>query len=93
MDENSNFLLTFAPAMVLFGIVIIVLGIRRKRRNLSPAANAMEHFVVSSIAFGILLSILWMSLPSTPALKSFGSRRPFQHSEQGANAHPIPGLQ
>jgi len=72
MDENSNFLLTFAPAMVLFGIVIIFLGIRRKRRNLGPVASAMEHFVVSSIAFGILLSILWMSLPSTSSLKTFG---------------------
>ncbi|MEI6946449.1 hypothetical protein V9K67_04545 [Paraflavisolibacter sp. H34] len=62
----------FGPAL-LFGTVILrVQRNKRKKLHLSKFSEAVEHFKMTSIVFGALVVVLWLLLPSTPSLSTFG---------------------
>jgi hypothetical protein len=45
---------------------------RTDKKNISELSKAIEHFKITSMVFGGLLVILWLLLPSTAVLRTFG---------------------
>jgi hypothetical protein len=72
MFPNANLFYIFGPAIVLASIVLAILKKERQNQSTSELGKAIEHFKLTSILFGVLLLILWLSLPQAPVLKSFG---------------------
>lgn len=72
MFPDVNLHYVFGPALVLATIILITNRSRRNKENTTELSKAIDHFKITSIVFGALLIILWLSLPSTPSLKTFG---------------------
>ncbi len=72
MFKNIDLLYIFGPALVLASIFLFVINKRRKKQNGSEINKAIAHFKMTSIVFGVLLIILWLSLPFTASLQTFG---------------------
>lgn len=72
MFKDIDLLYIFGPALVIASIFLFVINKRRKKQKGFEINKAIAHFKMTSIVFGALLIILWLSLPSTPSLKTFG---------------------
>ncbi|RVT77529.1 hypothetical protein EOD40_06925 [Flavobacterium sufflavum] len=72
MFSNIDLLYIFGPALLIAIIVLVIIKNRSNKQNASELSKAIDHFKITSIVFGALLVVLWLSLPSTPSLKSFG---------------------
>lgn len=71
MFPNYDLLYFFGPALVVASIVLAVIGIQRNKKDTTELSKVIDHFKITSIVFGTLIIVLWLSLPSTPSLKSF----------------------
>ena len=72
MFPNISLLYFFGPALLIASIFLIVSRNRNNKQNNTELNKAINHFKISSILFGGLLLILWLSLPLTPTLSTFG---------------------
>lgn len=72
MFPNIDLLYIFGPALILASILLVIMRIRRNKQDATELSKAIDHFKINSIVCGALLVILWLSLPSTPSLKTFG---------------------
>ncbi|HMO33106.1 MAG TPA: hypothetical protein PKE63_01190 [Lacibacter sp.] len=72
MLQNTDLLIIFGPAILIASLLLLVAVSRTGKQGISPLAKAVDHFFFSTLFFGVLLILLWLSLPSTPALKTFG---------------------
>lgn len=72
MFQNIDFLYIFGPAVIIATIFLVTIKNRRNKQNRTDFSKAIEHFKITSVIFGALLIILWLLLPSTPSLKTFG---------------------
>jgi heme/copper-type cytochrome/quinol oxidase subunit 2 len=72
MFSNIDLLYIFGPALLIAIIFLVTIKNRSNKQNASELSKAIDHFKITSIVFGALLVVLWLSLPSTPSLKSFG---------------------
>lgn len=71
MFPNIDLLYIFGPAMLIATIFLVKIKNRSDKQNASELNKAIDYFKITSIVFGALLVILWLSLPSTPSLKTF----------------------
>jgi len=62
----------FGPALLIASLVLLIMVNLRNKKDIPVLNKVIDHFKITSIVFGVLLIILWLALPSTPALKSFG---------------------
>ena len=46
--------------------------IRKSKKDTTELSKAIDHFKATSLLFGVVIIILYLSLPSTPSLKTFG---------------------
>jgi hypothetical protein len=60
-----------APAFIVWLTVSLAVRVRY-RNQADPVARAWNEFKLSISAVGVLLIVLWFSLPSTPSLSTFG---------------------
>lgn len=72
MFPNIDFLYIFGSAMLIAIIFLVTIKNRSNKQNASELSKAIDHFKITTIVFSALLVVLWLSLPSTPSLKSFG---------------------
>lgn len=72
MFQNINLLYIFGPAIALASTVLAVLKKRQQKKDISEISTAIEHFKMTAIVFGALLVMLWLLLPQTAVLQSFG---------------------
>ncbi len=72
MFHNTNLIYIFGPAIGIATVSLLIHKNRTNKQNITQLSKAIEHFKITSIVFGLLLVILWFSLPSTPSLKTFG---------------------
>jgi hypothetical protein len=72
MFQNFDLLYFFGPALLVASMVLLVLGIKRNKKGATELSKAIDHFKITSMVFGALIIVLWLSLPSTPSLKTFG---------------------
>jgi hypothetical protein len=72
MFQNTNLIYIFGPALMLGTTFLLIMKSRGAKQNLPGLSKAVAYFKLTSIVFGLLLVILWLSLPPTPSLKTFG---------------------
>lgn len=72
MFHKVDLVYIIGPAILTASIVLLIVSICRSRQNISELRKAVDNFKLTSIVFGVLVIVLWLSLPSTPSLKSFG---------------------
>jgi len=72
MFQDTDLLNIFGPALIGASILLLLMSFLRNKKEASELSKALDHLKITSIVFGALLVLLWLSLPSTPALKSFG---------------------
>ncbi len=72
MFRELDLIYFFGPAMLIASLVLLIMVNLRNKQNAPVLNKVIDHFKITSIVFGILIVILWLSLPSTPSLKSFG---------------------
>ena len=72
MFRNIDLLYILGPAMIIATMFLMISKNLRNKQTSTEFSKAIEHFKITSIAFGALLVVLWLSLPSTPSLKTFG---------------------
>lgn len=72
MFQDIDLIIFFGPALLLSTLVLLIMANFRNRKDATMLNKVIDHFKITSIVFGILLVILWLSLPSNPSLKSFG---------------------
>jgi hypothetical protein len=72
MFRNIDLLYFFGPAMIIATILLVAIKKFYSKQNTTELSKAIDHFKISLIVFGALLLILWLSLPSTPSLQTFG---------------------
>jgi Na+/serine symporter len=58
--------------VILCWLVVAVLMRRRQAKEPDPIKRAWINFKVTTIGSGIVLVILWLALPSTASLSTFG---------------------
>lgn len=68
-NASLNYILLFA--MLIVG-VIAIFAITRIRREKQPLKRAGKGLMFSTIALGIFLVALWLALPDTSLLSTFG---------------------
>jgi hypothetical protein len=72
MFTNYDLINYFGPALLIASFVLLVISIQSNKKDTSELSKAINHFKATSLLFGVLIIILYLSLPSTPSLKSFG---------------------
>jgi Na+-driven multidrug efflux pump len=72
MFPNFDLINYFGPALLVASFVLLVISIQSNKKDTSELSKAINHFKATSLLFGVLIIILYLSLPSTPSLKSFG---------------------
>lgn len=72
MFSNIDLLYIFGPSMIVGVILLRIVGRRISKQDATQLDKAIQHFKTTSIVFGFLLVILWLLLPSTPGLSTFG---------------------
>jgi hypothetical protein len=72
MFRNIDLLYIFGPAMIIATILLVTIKNQRSKQNTTELSKTIDHFKISLIVFGALLVILYLSLPSTPSLQTFG---------------------
>ena len=72
MFKNIDILYIIGPAIIIATILLLVLKNRNKRKNISKRKKALTNIYTSTTIFGGLLLILWLLLPTTASLQSFG---------------------
>jgi hypothetical protein len=72
MFPEFDLIYFFGPALLISSLVLLIMVNIRNKQSASMLSKVIDLFKITSIIFGILLVILWLSLPSTPSLKSFG---------------------
>lgn len=68
MNTPLNYVL--GPAIVL--LLGISLFLRSRASETDPIRRAWNEFRLSLIPTGVILILLWLALPSTPSLSTFG---------------------
>lgn len=71
MLKNASLNYMLLSAMLLVG-VIAIFAITRIRREKQPLKRAGKGLMFSIIALGIFLMVLWLALPDTSTLSTFG---------------------
>jgi Na+-driven multidrug efflux pump len=72
MFGDINMLFIFGPAMIFAGTFAFVSRKRIRQQNTTEIRKAINYFKVVSITFGSLVLVLFLLLPSTPSLSTFG---------------------
>lgn len=72
MFKEIDLINFFGPALLIASLVLLILVNLRNKKDIDVFSKVIDHFKYTSIVFGFLLVVLWLSLPSTPSLKSFG---------------------
>lgn len=72
MFKDIDLINFFGPALLVASLVLLILVNLRNKKDIDVFSKVIDHFKYTSIVFGFLLVVLWLSLPSTPSLKSFG---------------------
>lgn len=72
MFPNFDLINYFGPALLIASVVLLVISILNNKKDTTELSKAINHFKATSILFGVLIIILYLSLPSTPSLKTFG---------------------
>ena len=72
MFTNYDLINYFGPALLIATVVLLVIRVLSNKKDTTELSKAINHFKATSILFGVLIIILYLSLPSTPSLKTFG---------------------
>lgn len=64
--------LVLLPLLVVGVVVVLVVRQQIYKRPLSPIEKAFEVFKLMAVVLGVILAVLWLALPSTPSLGTFG---------------------
>jgi hypothetical protein len=73
MFQDSNLTYIFGIAVAIASIVLLISAYFSKYGKGSNDLNRLiNHFIISTVLFGCLTMILYLSLPVTPVLKTFG---------------------
>ncbi len=72
MFTNYDLINYFGPALLIASVVLLVIRILSNKKDTTELSKAINHFKATSILVGVLIIILYLSLPSTPSLKTFG---------------------
>lgn len=72
MFRNIDLLYIFGPALIIASIIVATVSAIRSKQAGTELSKAIDHFRITCIVFAGLFIILFLSLPSTPSLKTFG---------------------
>jgi hypothetical protein len=72
MFKDTELVYIFAPSLVLATIIAVLLAIRSSKKANTEWEKAIALFKNNLIVFGALVVVLYLSLPSTPSLSTFG---------------------
>ena len=72
MFQNINLIYIFGPATIIATLFLGARYFKNYKQNRNDFDTAVGNFKITSIVFGLLLVILWMCLPQTSSLGSFG---------------------
>ena len=64
------------PVVAVLVASVLFLRWRIRKRGLDPIDKAFKTFQMMGIAFGVFIAALWLALPMTPVLSTFG--RPYE---------------
>jgi hypothetical protein len=72
----SDKLLDNIPILALLCVAIFSVAVRRRQSKVpDPIKRTWMNFKVTTFGFGMMLAILWMALPATPSLSTFGQSK------------------
>lgn len=72
MFDSVDLVYFFGPAMLVGIFLAVVLSLRTRRKQTNEVLRSIAIFKINLIIFGALLMILYLSLPVTPSLSTFG---------------------
>ena len=72
MFTNYDLINYFGPALLIASLLLLVIRIQSNKKDTSDFSKAIDHFKATSLLFGVLIIILYLSLPITASLKTFG---------------------
>jgi hypothetical protein len=72
MFQNTSLLYVFGPAIIVCVIFMLIAYWKLDKQNLSKLDKGLSHFKISLIGASILLVVLWLCIPTTAALSTFG---------------------
>jgi hypothetical protein len=72
MFTNYDLINYFGPALLIATLVLLVIRVLSNKKDTTELSKAIDHFKATSLIFGVLIIILYLSLPLTASLKTFG---------------------
>jgi uncharacterized membrane protein len=72
MFQDTTLIYIFTPALLIGSIIAIILAVSIKKKTSSSVEKAIVIVKYNCILFGAMVVVLYLSLPVTPSLSTFG---------------------
>lgn len=72
MFQDTELIYIFTPALLIGTLISIILVLSIKKKTSSAIEKAIALIKYNSIIFGVMVVVLYLSLPTTPSLSTFG---------------------
>ncbi len=72
MFQDTALIYIFTPALLIGTLITIILAVSIKKKTSSAVEKAIMIVKCNCIIFGAMVVVLYLSLPVTPSLSTFG---------------------